>query len=72
MGAKLSEAFDSIADLFRGYVIVGVLGLFIVGGFWLWNKIDERGHIPHDKLTTVSSESWSTGEYKSCFSLNIQ
>jgi len=44
---------------------------FLIVGFWLWGDMDARGHISHDKLTAVSTENWAIGEYKDCFSLNI-
>jgi hypothetical protein len=63
---------QSKTDNFLGYVILGVLGLLIWGGYWLWGKADAHGYFYHNKLAAVSSENWAIGEYKDCFSLNIK
>jgi hypothetical protein len=55
-----------------GYAVLITFGLVAWGGYWLWTQADSRGYIPHDKLAAVSSESWAVGEYKDCFSLNIE
>ena len=47
-------------------------GFLLWGGYQLWSDADAHGFIPHTRLASVSSESWTVGEYKDCFSLNIR
>src|SRR5215469_15350526 len=76
MNAKLTAALDSVADwlwsFLKGFAILFLLACLASAGVWIWNQLDEHTYIPHDKLTTVSSGSWSPGEYKDCFTLNVE
>jgi len=76
MNAKLTAALDSVADrlwnFLKGVAILFLLACLAYAGVWIWNQLDERTYISHDKLTVVSSGSWSPGEYKDCFTLNVE
>jgi hypothetical protein len=48
-----------------------LLILFAVGGYALWDAVDQYGYIPHNKLAIVTAKNWSIGEYKNCTSPNI-
>lgn len=48
-----------------------LLIIFVVGGYALWEALDENGCIPHSKLTVVTFRNWTAGEYKNCKSPNV-
>ncbi len=60
------------AHAIEGVVGFVVIGLVVWGGQALWEHLDESGYIYHDKMTTVYSRDWASGEYKECSNVNAK
>jgi len=44
--------------------------MLLVMGYGFYMHLDQWRKIPHDKLTTVYSTKWDTGEYQTCETFN--
>jgi hypothetical protein len=72
MNAPNKNPRQSYLGLGCGLILVIAIAIFIAvyTGVWDLGELEDTGWVHHDKITTVFSRDWVTGEYKHCSNVN--